>query len=707
MRRPDQPGDEIPLDVRLLNEHARDIVYRYRLIPYRGFEYISSAVTAITGYTPEEHYADPDLGFKVVHPEDRGILQQVLQGTLTGPVTLRFVHKNGHMLWVEQRCVRVVDEHSQLLAIEGVARDVTEYRRALDEAEHRRRVAESLAEVERLLSQSLDPEEVGCRIVDSVCGLFEAISASLVRLEPVTGDFTVVAVSGDVEGVIGEDLLVRGGGVLALAVGQRRPVATPDLYADARFPTLSGKIQAAEPQPSCAVLAIPLIQQERISGGLAITDQVGRIFTAEEIRLAQAFADQAATALDNAQLYQELQGAYAKLAHTQDQLLKAQKMETVGRLAGGIAHDFNNLLTVIMGRADLVLNRLRNRAHLRRHLELILSAADSAACLTHQLLAFSHRQELRPAAIDMNTVVVRVSAMLRWLIGEDVRVDVRLAPGLGQVKADAGQLEQVLVNLAVNARDAMPQGGQISFETANVTLDEVYAQAHVGVRPGSYIRLTVRHTGAGMDLSAQAPIFEPLSASKGSVQETGPGLSMAYGMLTQSGGHITVESAVGEGTTFIIHLPAILEPIETMALPLPEMAPPGGTETILLVEDEAMVRGLTREVLQTLGYSVIEAAGGDEALQHCRAHPGPIDLLVTDVVMPGMSGPELAQLTVAEFPSLRVLYLSGYTDDALVHRGVMTSGVALLHKPFTPNALARQVREMLDQGPKHDTGAPL
>jgi PAS domain S-box-containing protein len=704
----EQWGDEMALKFRLLSEHARDIVFRYRLVPSRCFEYVSPAVTPITGYTPEEHYADPDLGFKVVHPDDRDLLQQLLEGRRHGPVTLRFVHKDGHIIWVEQRHVWVVDESGQLIAIEGVGRDMTEYRRALDEAERRRRVAEGLADVERLLSQSLDPEEVGRRIVDSVCGLFEAISASLLRLEPGTGDFTVLAVSGDVEGSFGQHTHVTSGlGVLALAVQERRPVATSNLFEGRRCSLDFGRPHPTIARPHRTVLAIPLIQQERISGVLAITDQAGRIFTDEEIRLAQAFADQAATALDNAQLYQELQRAYAKLAHTQDQLIQAQKMEAIGRLAGGIAHDFNNLLTVIMGRADLVLNRLRNRPRLRRQLDLILSAADSAASLTQKLLAFSRRQELQPAVIDVNTVAVHVSAMLRWLIGEDIRVDIHLAPGLGHVKADAGQIEQVLVNLAVNARDAMPQGGQLSIETADVTLDEAYAQTHLGVQPGSYVRITVRDTSTGMDASTQAHIFEPFFTTKGPGRGTGLGLSTVYGIVTQSGGHVTVQSAVGEGTTFIIYLPAIPDPVETMALPLPAMAPPGGSETILLVEDEAMVRGLTREVLQMLGYRVIEAANGNEALQHCHAYAGTIDLMVTDVVMPGMSGPELAQLMMAEFPALRVLYLSGHTDMALGHHGVMRSSAALLHKPFTPDALARRVRDMLDHQPQDHSAVSL
>jgi two-component system cell cycle sensor histidine kinase/response regulator CckA len=486
-------------------------------------------------------------------------------------------------------------------------------------------------------------------------------------------------------------------GMIGLAVRQRRPVAIPEFSS---APYLSPRVEwdpALEETLHRSALAIPLLHQDRVIGALAIIDRPGRLFTNEEIRLAQAFADQAATALENAHLYQELQRAYDKLAHTQDQLIHAQKMEAVGRLAGGIAHDFNNLLTVIMGRADLMLTRLRGKDRLRRHLDLILSAAVSAASLTRQLLAFSRRQVLLPEVIDLNTVVVNVSTMLRWLIGEDVQVIIRLAPGLGHIKADPGQLEQVLMNLAVNARDAMQQGGQLTIETSDTELDEVYARQHLGVRAGRYVRLRVQDTGCGMDADTQGHIFEPFFTTKEPGKGTGLGLSTVYGIITQSGGHISVTSTPGQGTTFTIDLPCIENPLASNPTNSPQTPLPPGAETVLLVEDEATVRSVAREVLQMVGYTVLEAATGEEALERAEQHSSPIHLLVTDVVMPGMNGRELANRLGVDYPTLEVLYLSGYTDDAIAHHGVLEAGIELLHKPFTPDTLTRRVREVLDK----------
>ncbi len=604
------------------------------------------------------------------------------------------------LLYVDNHAARPFSDHDEalLLQLAEHAASAIQNARLFEESERRRQAAEGLADVERLLSQSLVPEEVGQRIVDSVRALFGALSAALLRLEPVSGDFTVVAASGDVGANFGQDMSFSGGtGVVGLAMRERQPVATLNLLTDSRLSLRPERRASIEQAPYRAVLAIPLIYQDRIIGALGITDSAGRAFALEEIKLAQAFADQAAIALQNAHLYHELQRAYDKLSQTQDQLIHAQKMEAVGRLAGGIAHDFNNLLTVIMGRADMVLSRLRGKDRLRRHLQLILSAADSAASLTRHLLAFSRRQVLQPTVIDLNAVVVNVSTMLRWLIGEDIQVTIVLGPGLGRVKADAGQLEQVLLNLAVNARDAMPQGGQLRIETANVQLHEADVRDRLGVRAGRYVRLTVHDTGCGMDADTQAHIFEPFFTTKGPGKGTGLGLSTVYGIIIQSGGHIEVYSAPGQGTTFTIDLPRIEDATATNESLLPQMGPPRGTETILLAEDEAPVRGLAREVLQMLGYTVLEAASGDEALERCQQHTGPVHLLVTDVVMPGISGPELATRLVPLSSALKVLYLSGYTDDAVARHGILDPGMSLLHKPFTPEALARRVREVLDK----------
>jgi PAS domain S-box-containing protein len=615
-------------------------------------------------------------------------------------VPIRIGSRIEGLLYVDNHAPRPFtdDDEATLLQLAEHAAIAIHNARLYEESERRRRAAESLAGVERLLSQSLDPEEVGQRIVDSVRGLFGAVSASLLRLEMSSGDFTVLAEAGDVSAAFGSYIRLAGNtGMIGLAVQQRRPVAISEFSGEPdRAP--DGAREAASPQPlRRSVLAIPLIHQEGVIGALAIIDRAGRLFSPEDTRLAQAFADQAATALENAHLYQELQRAYDKLSHTQDQLIHAQKMEAVGRLAGGIAHDFNNLLTVIMGRADLVLTRLRGKDRLRRNLELILSAADNAASLTRQLLAFSRRQVLLPGVIDLNTVVINVRTMLQWLIGEDIRVIIHPARGLGRIKADPGQLEQVVMNLAVNARDAMRHGGQLIIETSEVELDEAFAREHLGVQAGRYVRLKVQDTGCGMGPETLAHIFEPFFTTKEPGRGTGLGLSTVYGIITQSGGNISVTSSPGEGTTFTIDLPRIEDRLAPTPSGSPQTRLPPGTETVLLVEDEATVRSVAREVFQMAGYTVLEAATGEEALERVGRHSGVIHLLVTDVVMPGMNGRELADRLAVDHPALEVLYLSGYTDDAIARHGVLRAGVELLHKPFTPDTLARRVREVLDK----------
>jgi signal transduction histidine kinase len=487
---------------------------------------------------------------------------------------------------------------------------------------------------------------------------FGTVSASLLQLETGSSEFAVLAESGEINSPLGRHVRLTGkAGIIGRAVRQCQPIASAKFAVKGRRTPPAHEAWGPKGMSHCSVLVIPLIHQHHVIGVLALIDRPGRVFSPEETRLAQAFADQAATALENAHLYQELQRAYDKLSHTQDQLIQAQKMEAVGRLAGGIAHDFNNLLTVIMGRADLVLSRLPGRGRLRHNLELIVSATDSAAALTRQLLAFSRRQVLLPEVIDLNAVVVNVSTMLRWLIGEDIEVIIRLSPGLGHIKADPGQLEQVIMNLAVNARDAMPQGGQLTIETANVTLDEAYAHTHLGVQVGRYVRLTMQDTGCGMDAETQAHIFEPFFTTKDPGKGTGLGLSTVYGIITQSRGHITVSSTPGQGTALTIDLPHVDDSLASIPADLPQTSPPQGTETVLLVEDEGTVRSVAREVLQMLGYTVLEAATGEEALQRVEQHASPIHLLLTDVVMPGMSGRELGERLLVVYPDLEVLYL--------------------------------------------------
>jgi len=382
--------------------------------------------------------------------------------------------------------------------------------------------------------------------------------------------------------------------------------------------------------------------------------------------------------------------------HLEEQLIQARKMEAIGRLAGGIAHDFNNLLTAITGYADLLLMRLGRADPLRRDVEEIKKAGERAASLTRQLLAFSRKQMLRPEILDLNRVISDMEGMLRRLIGEDIDLVTVLEPGLGRVEADPGQIEQVILNLAVNARDAMPQGGKLTFETANVDLDEAHARQHPEVRPGSYVMLLVSDTGVGMDEETKSHIFEPFFTTKKRGEGTGLGLSTVYGIVRQSGGYIWVDSKPGCGATFRIYLPRVDKTAETSEQREEPSEARRGSETILVVEDEDVVRELACKVLRESGYTVLEARDGEQALEVCKRHNGPIHLVIADVVMPGINGRELVERLMSLHPGVRALYTSGYTDDTIVRRGMLRLDVEFLRKPFTPSTLVRRVREVLD-----------
>jgi two-component system cell cycle sensor histidine kinase/response regulator CckA len=380
----------------------------------------------------------------------------------------------------------------------------------------------------------------------------------------------------------------------------------------------------------------------------------------------------------------------------EEKLRQAQKLEAIGLLAGGVAHDFNNMLTAITGYSDFALGALDSGRGVRRaDIEEIAKASERAGALTSQLLAFSRKQILRLEVVDLNDVVGEMDKLLRRLIGEHIDVVTAFGAGLGRVKADRGQLEQVIMNLAVNARDAMANGGRLVIETANASAEDVATHApELGA--GLHVRLTVVDTGCGMDAATRARIFEPFFTTKGRGQGTGLGLATVYGVVKQSGGHISVESAPGAGTTYRIYLPRVDDPVLS---PEDEVEPEGsanGSETVLLVEDEEIVRKLVRDTLRRSGYNVVEAEDGVEAMRICEGRDEPVDIVVTDVVMPNMTGPELIERLASVQPELKVLFVSGYTDGRVVQRGLVDSSTDLLMKPFTPNLLARKVRELLD-----------
>jgi two-component system, cell cycle sensor histidine kinase and response regulator CckA len=386
------------------------------------------------------------------------------------------------------------------------------------------------------------------------------------------------------------------------------------------------------------------------------------------------------------------------LSRSEEQLRQAQKMEAVGRLAGGVAHDFNNVLSVILSYGELILSDLRPADPLRRDIEEIRKAAARAAGLTRQLLLFSRQQVVEARVLDLNEILTSMDRMLQRILGEDVELVTLTARAIGRVSADPSHIEQVILNLVVNARDAMPTGGKLTIETANVDLDDAYALRHLPARAGPHVMLAVSDTGCGIDKATQARIFEPFFTTKEKGKGTGLGLSTVFGIVHQSGGNIWVYSEPNRGTTFKIYLPRVAAELDSVRI---QVAPATlrGTERILVVEDEDQVREIVINVLRRQGYQVMSAQNGGEALLHCEKYSGWIDLLLTDVVMPQMSGPELARRLAVTRPEMKVLCMSGYTDDSIVRHGVLETGVAYIQKPLTPASLATKVREVLDEDP--------
>jgi two-component system, cell cycle sensor histidine kinase and response regulator CckA len=393
-----------------------------------------------------------------------------------------------------------------------------------------------------------------------------------------------------------------------------------------------------------------------------------------------------------------VQRAEEEKAVLAEQLRQSQKMEAIGRLAGGIAHDFNNLLTVIRGYSQLSLLELKADDKLRENIEEVQRATQRASDLTHHLLAFGRRQIMEMTVLDLNTLLKDLDKMLHRVIGEDIVLTYRLSDDIGKIRVDPGQMEQVILNLAVNARDAMPSGGKLTIETSNAELDEAYAHTHIGSKPGRYVMLSVSDTGMGMTPEIRERAFDPFFTTKEKGKGTGLGLSTCYGIVKQSGGNIWAYSEPDRGTTFKIYLPHVDESLKEAKEEEKTVEILKGDETILAVEDEIEVRKLVAQILMGQGYRVIEASDGEEAIKAARENSGnKIHLLLTDVVMPGMSGRELAEILVPQHPGLKILYMSGYTDNAIVNHGVLDEGVNYIQKPFTLDALARKVREVLDR----------
>jgi signal transduction histidine kinase len=644
----------------------------------------------------------------ILHPDDlsRGLelFQRVLRGEKTATFQLRVLSKSGDYL-VGEFMVTPQTQSGSVIGIVGIARDITERKRAEESLkqseENARKLAQenaAMAEIGRIISSTLNIDEIYESFSKEAKKLvaFDRIVINIIDTEKSTVKNAYIAGERVRDRNVEEIYPLKGSGNEEMVrTKSTLLIQAEDFneYKD-RFPMLLSTFQAG----FRSAMNVPLFSKGKIIGALLLRSRNPYAYTDKDVKLAERIGSQIAGAIANAQLFTERLRAEEEKAALLEQLRQSQKMEAIGRLAGGVAHDFNNLLTIIKGNSELSLMDLGKDDPLRGNLEGVLRASGRASDLIRQLLAFSRRQILEMKVLDLNSLLVDLDKMLHRLIGEDIELVIFPSKDLGRVKADAGQIEQVILNLAVNSRDAMPSGGRLTIETANVELDDEYARRHVAVIPGRYVMLSVSDTGAGMTPEVRDRVFEPFFTTKESSKGTGLGLSTVYGIVKQSGGNIWVYSEPGKGTTFKIYLPRVDEPLgEVVREKAAEGGLPRGSETILIVEDDEDVRDLTVRALKMQGYRVLETSNGSNALHVSEHEAGPIHLMVTDVVMPGMNGPELAKRLNPLRPKMKVLYISGYTDNAIVHHGVLEKGVNYIQKPFTVEGLARKVKEVLDQ----------
>jgi PAS domain S-box-containing protein len=632
-------------------EKYRLLVSQIPAMVFRGYgdwsiDPLDEKVESLTGYSKEDFETRRVKWCDLIPAEDLDYAGMVFIEALKTNKSYvrehRLRKKNGEIIWVQCRGQIFCDDQGQVDHISGVSFDVTQ----------RRQAEEAVRESERFLTDIFASIQDGINILDL--------------------DFNILRTNPTMERWFAYALPLVGKKCYQALHGRRQPCE----ICPSRDTLKTGKAAYSsrkwkDEAEACWVEIFTFPITDMGTGKVKGVVEYIRDITAR-------------------------QQAEEALRRSEEQLRQAVKMEAVGCLAGGVAHDFNNILTAVTGYCELLLTKPDFEDPVRQDVKHILAAAEQAASLTRQLLAFSRKQVLQPQRLDLNQVVDNLDKMLGRIIGEDIELVTVLGPELGPVMADPGQIEQVIMNLAVNARDAMPQGGKLTIETANADLDEAYRQSRVQVQPGPYVMLAVSDNGVGLDQKSQDRIFEPFFTTKELGKGTGLGLSTVYGIIKQSGGYIWVYSEPGKGTTFKIYLPRLKAPGELPQVSQVQDRCEGGAETILLVEDEEQVRRVTGRILARHGYTVLESVSGCDALAVSREHAGPIHLMLTDAVMPGMSGQELAEKLKFRRPEMKVLFMSGYTENAIVHHGVLDPEIAFIQKPFRSDTLACKVREMLE-----------
>ena len=645
-------------------------------------KFVNSYLEEMLGYTVEEWLSTPDFWFSTLHPEDRTFISKGTTGLLSeghARNELRWITRDQRVVWAENQIVLVKDEAGKPVGVRGVMTDITGRKRLEVEREAIFEIIQGVITTDNL-------EDLFKLIHQSISRLLYAENC-FIALHDSTSDLLHFEFWLDKYDPVPEPRPVGKKGFASYILRTGKPLLLNEEFVNQMYE--SGVVEKSGTR-SASWLGVPLRTHSQTIGVLAVQHYEDKhAYDQRDLELLGSVGSQIALAI-------ERKRAESELRNTESQLRQSQKMDAIGRLAGGVAHDFNNLLTAIMGYSDLTLQRLEQDSPLRHRIEEIKKAGERAARLTQQLLAFSRKQILQPKVLDLNSVIIEMTKMLQRLIGEDIVLQTALDKSLGQVKADSGQVEQVLLNLVVNARDAMPQGGHLIIETSNVFLDWTHAKTHAMVCPAHYVMLSVSDTGCGMDAETQARIFEPFFTTKEAAKGTGLGLSTVYGIVKQSEGSIWVYSEPGKGTTFKIYLPRIDE-VKTDTLDEEFESARKGHETILLVEDEDVVRALTREILEEYGYTLICASNGQEALRICDEFDGRIPLMITDVVMPNMSGRELAERLTVRRPETQVLYMSGFTDDAIFRHGLIDHEMLFIQKPFSADSLAVKVRELLDR----------